>query len=59
MREHPWLSPEICKQQPLAKGSFSIEAPLIYIVCLHGWPAAVAVVVTAAGCGLLLKSPFS
>lgn len=34
-----WLIFDVCELLQLAEGSFSIEAPLIYIVCLHGWPA--------------------
>lgn len=38
MREHQSWSFEVCKSQPPAKGKLLDRSPLICIVCLHGWP---------------------
>lgn len=61
MREHPGWFLRFASTAATREGQLLDRSPLIYIVCLHGWPACVtaaAVVVTAAGCSLLLKSPF-
>lgn len=36
--EHHGWSLRFCKSQPPAKGKLLDRSPLICIVCLHGWP---------------------